>query len=146
MFLKLLLVKNMNCIKRLIEKFKYPIRHPETGLKRQFSLKKLVNLILVRIQLKLRVSYVIGYPHFILIEPTNICNLRCPLCPTGRGEKGRSKGKMSLDKFKRIIDEIGDYLYDIELDNWGEPLLNKDIFELIRYANEKKYSPLSVVT
>jgi len=86
----------------------------------------------------LRTSKVIGFPSNLIVESTNICNLECPLCPTGQKIKGREKGQMSFSNFKKIIDEIGRFLYSVRLENWGEPLLNKDLFEIIKYAKSKK--------
>jgi MoaA/NifB/PqqE/SkfB family radical SAM enzyme len=77
---------------------------------------------------------VIGYPVELVIDPSNICNLHCPLCPTGQGRSDRSKGKMSFDNFRRIIDELGTYLYRVDLHNWGEPFLNDEIYRMISYA------------
>jgi radical SAM protein with 4Fe4S-binding SPASM domain len=79
---------------------------------------------------------VIGYPTHLFMDITNICNLRCPLCPTGVGTPGRKKGAMSLETFKRIINEMHRYLISIDLFNWGEPLLNKHVYDMIRYAHK----------
>ncbi|MEW6101141.1 MAG: radical SAM protein [Candidatus Omnitrophota bacterium] len=75
-------------------------------------------------------------PATLNIEPGNICSLHCPLCPTGAGEPGLSKGFMELVLFKRVIDEIGRAVTSINLYSWGEPFLNKDLSEMIRYAKE----------
>ena len=80
---------------------------------------------------------VIGYPFMAFIDPCNACNYHCPLCPTGIGSTNRKKKIMSLEDFKKIMDMIGPYLYSLYLYNWGEPLLNKDIIPMIRYAKEK---------
>lgn len=109
-----------------------------TKVKKHHTLRRILNFLLVRLQLLLRTSCVLGFPYFLVVEPTNICNLKCPLCPTGQGLEGRVKGKMSFSNFKKIIDEIGDYLYSLRLENWGEPLLNEEIFDMISYANSKK--------
>ncbi len=76
-------------------------------------------------------------PTYLTIDPFSACNLRCPLCPTGNGTNTLRKGTLQLDVFKHIIDEIGTYLYNIDLFNWGEPLLNKDIYDMISYAHER---------
>ena len=81
---------------------------------------------------------IIGYPSHIFLDVTNICTLKCPLCPTGLGVQGRKKGHMSFSQFKKIIDEIGKYLISIDLFNWGEPLLNKDVYRMIEYAHQRK--------
>lgn len=75
-------------------------------------------------------------PKNITIEPTNICNLSCPLCP--RSVMNRPVGAMSFEAFKQIIDDIKPYVHQIEtifLWNHGEPLLCPDIFKMIKYAN-----------
>jgi radical SAM protein with 4Fe4S-binding SPASM domain len=106
--------------------------------KRYHTLRRLINWGLIKLQLAMRSSFILGYPYSLVIESTNICNLKCPLCPTGMGIPGREKGKMRLVNFKKIIDEIGGYVYSLRLENWGEPLLNEDIYDAISYAKLKK--------
>lgn len=71
------------------------------------------------------------------IEPTNFCNLKCPLCPTNN-VMTRARGYMKLELFKKIIDgfEAGE-IKKINLWNYGEPFLNKELFEMIAYASQK---------
>ncbi len=85
-------------------------------------------------------NFLLKYPRLIImpqianIEPTNICNLRCPLCANKNMK--RKKGYMTLSQFKYIIDEINS-LKEIVLGITGEPLLNKDIFRMVKYASDK---------
>lgn len=76
-------------------------------------------------------------PKDIIIEPTNICNLKCPVCMTHLAMK-REKGMMSFDLFKSIIDDFNGYLQKpkILLVTSGEPLLNKDIAKFVGYAHK----------
>lgn len=60
-------------------------------------------------------------PLSLFVEPTNICNLTCPSCPTGNNTLTRKKGHMSLDLFKNLMDEVGDYLVQLFFWNYGEP-------------------------
>ncbi|MCD6289017.1 MAG: radical SAM protein [Anaerolineae bacterium] len=76
-------------------------------------------------------------PDRMYIESTNICNLKCVMCPTGRGEITRPKGFMDFDLFKRIVDEMSPWVKTTTLHIWGEPLLHKRIFDMIAYCNEK---------
>ncbi len=122
----------------ILQAFSLFFRDPVTGAKRHHTPRRILNLLLIKAQLLLRTSRVLGYPTYLVAESTNICNFKCPLCPTGQGLEGRPKGKMSLSNFKRIIDELGGYLYSLRMENWGEPLLNKEIFEMISYARSKK--------
>jgi radical SAM protein with 4Fe4S-binding SPASM domain len=77
-----------------------------------------------------------GYPVWLTIDPTNICNLKCPFCPTGFGNIKRPKGMMKIENFGKIIDILGPYLLHIDMQNWGEPLLHNDIYKMISYAKE----------
>lgn len=94
------------------------------------------NFLLCCTQYLLKSRKVLGYPMKLVIDPTTICNLKCEFCPTGRNAEGRTKMRMPFKLYKKILDEVGNYLVNISLYNWGEPLLNKDIFGMIRYAKE----------
>jgi MoaA/NifB/PqqE/SkfB family radical SAM enzyme len=73
-------------------------------------------------------------PIIAQIEPTSECNLRCEMCV--RENIGVPIGTMSLENFKKIIDKL-DSLFKLHLSGQGEPFLNKEIFEMIKYANKK---------
>ena len=79
----------------------------------------------------------IPLPTAVVIDPVNRCNLHCPLCPTGRGALNYPQSCMSFESFKTIIGRFPE-LKTIELYNWGEPFLNPEIFDMIRYTKEKK--------
>src|SRR6185436_8482113 len=67
----------------------------------------------VRLRERLR-----NYPIKLTVEPSNACNLRCPACMTGAGERGRSTRPLDLALFERLLAELGDYLFQVELTNW----------------------------
>jgi len=78
------------------------------------------------------------------IEPTNHCNLKCPECPSGLGTLTRPLGLLKTDDFKKLIDEISDTGFYIQLFFQGEPYINKNLPEMIRYAQSKKvYASIS---
>jgi radical SAM protein with 4Fe4S-binding SPASM domain len=106
-------------------------------LVRASSPKKLFNFFLVKIEKRLKRDFLHSKPYQYNIEPTNICNLKCPLCPTGMGTQKRPKGKMGFGEFKSIIDQIHPYAYTLELYNWGEPFLNPEIIRMITYAHRR---------
>lgn len=76
-------------------------------------------------------------PFSLGVDPGNICNLNCPLCPTGLGEPGVKRSFMEFGLFKLIFDQLKDNLLEIDIFNWGEPLLNKDLISMIRYVKEE---------
>ncbi len=73
-------------------------------------------------------------PYHIDLEPTNICNLRCPLCSTGVDVETRKKGTLTFEKFKHLVDQSKDTILHLSLQNWGEPTLVRDLPKMIRYA------------
>ena len=78
-----------------------------------------------------------GLPMSISFEPTTSCNLRCPECPSGLREFTRPTGMLKQDFFKQTIDDIyKDILYLIFYFQ-GEPYLNKNFLEMVKYASSK---------
>lgn len=105
---------------------------------REISFKKLFNLLRGYFYYLTKNTKPNSYPAILMVEPTNFCNLNCPLCPVGNKSLKRKKGVMPLDGFKKIIDELADYLLNLTLWNYGEPMLHKNIYEMIEYAKKKK--------
>ena len=77
-------------------------------------------------------------PSMIIIETTNICNLRCPVCPTTI-DMHRSRGFMDFDLYKSIIDEFDGHKKkpEIAMNFSGEPMLHKNIYKFVEYASKK---------
>ena len=107
------------------------------------TMKRKINLISALIQWKiLERERLSSYPIKVNIDPGNICNLHCKACPTGVGLEGRNKGLINWGTYKKIIDEIGDYLFEVDLYSWGEPFLHRQIFDMVEYANQKKITTI----
>ena len=105
------------------------------------SLRKITNFIglyssylfhrnLLKFNIKLR-------PAFISVEPADFCQLKCPECPVGRSS--RSSGtKIDSEFFRIYIDELKNELFHIIFYFQGEPLLNRNLHQLINYAHNAK--------
>ena len=108
---------------------------------RIFSFRRLFNF--VSVILSMTVSWIIrrpivwGQPFMLMVEPTNYCNLKCPLCPSGNGEMSRRRGNMSLGDYKAMVDELSPRSFMMMMWNQGEPYLNKCFNEMVRYAHNK---------
>lgn len=76
-----------------------------------------------------------GGPETAMIEPTNLCNLACPTCPTGTG-KIKPLPSMTLAKFDHVLDALAPKMRNLALWNYGEPLLNRDLPSMIAHAKE----------
>ncbi len=116
------------------------LRENLSFIKKSFKFFRLLNSIKVYISyflsLFIRKAIFWGFPPVVMIEPTNICNLKCPLCPSGNGTLKRQKGYMDFSLFKKIIDEIKERASMVVLWNQGEPFLHKDFPEMIKYASD----------
>lgn len=76
-------------------------------------------------------------PVHVSIEPTNACNLQCPVCETGNGSMARPTGLLNFDKYCKFIDEVAPHTTVLMFYFMGEPFLNKRAYEMIRYARQK---------
>ena len=91
---------------------------------------RLLNIFCAYLLRKQKTSYP---PVKLWIETSSRCNLKCRLC-INRNLPPDEKKDMDFGLFKKIIDEIKDYVFEVNLFHRGEPLLNPDIAEMIRYA------------
>lgn len=96
------------------------------------------------IQNSLEESY---FPKDISIETTAYCNLKCILCP--HSSLKREKGNMSMDIFKKIIDEtmFVSPKTGIWLAIMGEPLMQSNsLVHMIKYAKYKGIESVNLNT
>ena len=79
-----------------------------------------------------------GLPMTISIEPTTACNLRCPECPSGLRAFTRETGNLKADFFRKTIDELSRDLIYLIFYFQGEPYINPQFLEMVRYAHQQK--------
>jgi len=77
-------------------------------------------------------------PYLLFLDVACMCTLKCPLCYLGQGMKGRPKGLMSLETFRKAIDEFREVALLAHLYIRGEPLMNPRLPEMIAYANDAR--------
>ncbi len=70
-------------------------------------------------------------------ENVSRCNFHCSMCKVSEWPKGRRGEDMSLDAFKRMVDQqVG--LVELKVQGLGEPTLQRDdYFAMIRYARDR---------
>ena len=74
-------------------------------------------------------------PNNIMIEVTNLCNLKCQMCYNQRMK--RKKGFMPFSLFKKIVDQAVDLsIENMGLYTTGESFLHPEIFKFIKYAKQ----------
>lgn len=77
-------------------------------------------------------------PSCYSIEPTNICNLQCPECPTGNKSSIVPKGKMEKILCEKLIPQIKDSALFVNLYFQGEPFVNDQTISFIKLVSEAK--------
>lgn len=72
----------------------------------------------------------------VLIELTSCCNFSCSFCPSDH--ISRAKTIMPNELWRKILDELGQkkMTKSVFFHLLGEPLLHKDVFDAISYANK----------
>jgi radical SAM protein with 4Fe4S-binding SPASM domain len=97
--------------------------------------KKVANIMLAEWELRRQKTVLRCQPYYYIIDVCNVCNLRCPLCPTGNATVARKQAMLSLDQYKEIFDKIKEYALVVSLYNHGEPLLNPEVFSIIEHSH-----------
>ncbi len=82
-------------------------------------------------------------PSSAMIEPIARCNLKCPECPVGRGELGRT-GELSAEAFAEIWKMLRGKIAHVLLFNQGEPLMVRHFDQIAKIcASTDSYSVTS---
>lgn len=76
-------------------------------------------------------------PTTVQIESTTRCNLSCSMCQ--RFHFGITFEDMAFETFVEIVGRLPEFVKNVDLTGWGEPLLHPKIFEMVRHI--KKVSP-----
>ncbi len=105
------------------------------------TLRRIANALLIHgsylLSRLLRRPVVWGLPLSLTIEPTSLCNLRCPECPSGARTLTRPGGFADLEAACRLIDEVAPRVAGIQFYFQGEPFLHRDLPALIAHARKR---------
>lgn len=82
-------------------------------------------------------------PRILMIEPTNACNLKCAMCYVQR--QTIKNHYLSLSDFQNIINQFPE-IRELIFCGIGEPLLNRDIFDMINVAKKKGVEFINLIT
>lgn len=85
------------------------------------------------------------WPDIVQIESTNLCNAKCVFCP--RDEMHRRQGVMDMDLFRKVVDECVQLgITHVRVHNYGEPFLDKQLVEKVRYAKERGIAEVGMIS
>lgn len=81
------------------------------------------------------------FPPSVQVEVSSICNYRCVFCyqtdSALTSPKNEHMGLMSVDLFKQVIDELEGNCDQVTIASRGEPLINRNISEMLAYTEGK---------
>lgn len=122
--------------------------HDAQQMARILTFRKLLNYGILKISYLLshilKYPIVWGKPANLAIEPTSVCNLACPECPSGNGTLLRRRGNISWQLFEKSIKELKRWLFTTTLYFQGEPLLNPQLYNMLKHLKKEKiYSIIS---
>lgn len=89
------------------------------------------------------------FPPMVMLETTTRCNLACNHCPNSVLSKDKEwVGDMDINLYRKLIDEIAQEKPTTVVRPFdsGEPLLRKDMEEMIEYAKNKGIQYVSINT
>jgi radical SAM protein with 4Fe4S-binding SPASM domain len=109
---------------------------------KSLTFKKIWNYCMLRFTFYISIflkKHVTTYPPaFVSIEPTNICNLQCPECPTGNKTSTVSKGYISPQTFTSIVEACKPYTIAVNLYFQGEPFLHTQLVHMITQLHKAR--------
>lgn len=70
-------------------------------------------------------------PLFVSAELTNNCNLKCPECLSGSGAMTRRLGFMDIKLYRKMLAEVGSYIYCLNIYFQGEPMMHPDFLSFL---------------
>lgn len=82
------------------------------------------NWVKVREAEALKPDVVAGRPYHVVLDPSSVCNLRCPLCVQATDPQGRPRGLVDVEEFRKVLLGMSQHVIRLDLFNWGEPFLH----------------------
>jgi MoaA/NifB/PqqE/SkfB family radical SAM enzyme len=82
-------------------------------------------------------------PFVVFVDPSDACNFKCKFCPTGDRDLMKSVNRpltrMNFELFKKIADDMTNFPSKVKvlrLYKDGEPLINKELEKMVKYAKD----------
>ena len=122
--------------------FDYIRRHAIPALP-YLTLRKVLNLCVGQVELRLRRTRTYSTPAYMKIESTPLCHLSCGGCAHSSKEYKKSLRNnmhLTVERVAEITRTIESNLIGVSLSYSGEPMLNRALPDIIAYLHQKKIS------
>jgi MoaA/NifB/PqqE/SkfB family radical SAM enzyme len=97
---------------------------------------KYENMLLALLEQHAGVTEPWSYPLGAVLDASSVCHLKCLFCVNSLSPPVRTRTMMQMDLFRKLIDEIGPYLFKVWLYNWGEPLTHTGIVDMLKLLKQ----------
>jgi radical SAM protein with 4Fe4S-binding SPASM domain len=133
-----------NLVLRVIRNYKgkgnslfYFVRLHGRGMLGKITFRRGLNALYAVLHWKMGRCVVSSRPFVVRLDPSAVCNLRCPSCctPTRQFRPGQLR-RMTLETFKDIFSKLSEHALRVTFYISGEPMTNPELFEMIKVANE----------
>ena len=105
---------------------------------------QVANLVLAGAQFALKNETMRAWPVLVKVDISPLCNLKCTYCvhalpseqgnPPLQAQSFKSRHKMALDQYERLVAEIAGKSMAVSLYYLGDPLIHPDLDEMCRLA------------
>ncbi len=99
------------------------------------------------VRLKLSNSLEVAHPSSVMIELTNLCNLKCITCAREYSYGAEmDKGMIDYELYKQIVDQLYPHTDSIGLTGLGETLLYKNLNGAVDYIQSKSKGIITFIS
>lgn len=110
------------------------------------TVPKLMNMLIGTTEFALKQEKLKSQPVAVKIDISPLCNLRCTHCihakangnPALEKQQFNSKQRMTVEQYRRIIEEIKETATVVSLYYLGDPIVHPDMDEMCRIARDAK--------
>lgn len=99
--------------------------------------ERLENYLAARAEDRTRPSDVEALPFHVVLDPSNVCNLSCPLCVQATDPDGRRRRTLDMDDYRELLGRLSRHVIRLDLFGWGEPMLHPRFADLVRLAADR---------
>lgn len=105
---------------------------------RKLRVRQLPGVTAAIVEWKLGSQTCRSFPFVFRLEPASMCNLRCPLCAmTWKEYEPGDTRRMTLETFEAVLTQIAPHAGKITFYMGAEPMMNRQLFDMVRLANER---------
>ena len=117
------------------------VRRHATNLLPFMNIRKSINVVRALLDLSIGRTTIKSRPFVFRVDPSTACNLRCPECES-HAQPTKELRLLPLKTFREILLQIKDTGLRLSLYDTGEPLVNSNLFSMVKLGNQAGLSTM----